>query len=56
MEEIAKPSQPTPIKLKEKSSYIAVAFAKTSQTPSQPWTKVSYKNQKIRATPIAKTK
>ena len=54
-EEIAKPSQPTPIKPKEKRSYAAVASAKTAQIPSQPWTKVIYKNRKIGATPIAKT-
>ena len=45
-EEATTPSQIRPVKLKEQRSYATVAAAKPAQTPSQPWTKVSYGNRK----------
>ena len=43
------PNQVHSVKLKEPRSYAAVAAAKPAQTPTQPWTKVSYGNRKIKS-------
>ena len=50
---VNKPSKTPPVKLTEQLSYAKVAAAKPAQTPTQPWTKVSYKNRKIATTPVA---
>lgn len=43
------PSQVHSVKPKEPRSYATVAAAKPAQTPTQPWTKVSYGNRKIKS-------
>ena len=43
------PSQVRSVKPKEPRSYATVAAAKPAQTPTQPWTKVSYGNRKIKS-------
>ena len=43
-EEVTQPSQTPPPKTKQKRTYATVATAKPAETPTQPWTKVTYGN------------
>lgn len=51
-EEAATPDQTQPVNSSGQRSYATVAATKPAQTPSQPWTKVSYRNRKNGA-PVA---
>lgn len=54
-DQVINPGQTPPVKSTEQRSYATVAAAKPAQTPTQPWTKVSYKNRRIGTTPVAKS-
>ncbi len=55
MEEVTQPSQTPLPKTKQKRTYATVATTKPTETPTQPWTKVTYRNRKIKPMLITKT-